>query len=109
MSDDAPSCALPRPVKVADTPHTMLPDLQRKDIFPLELDGCNVVTFTMAMNEFEKPVGLRFDQWPEVIRIRLDREVIAWAERNPAATIRAVTQGINERCCTLALHWKPKA
>jgi hypothetical protein len=108
------SCTLPRPVTITDTPHPQVDTAmasQRHDITSLDLDGCNIVYVTMAMNEFERPLlkGLRFDQWPETIQARMAKEIDAWQERNPAALIMGVTQGVRLGCCVIGLHWRPKA
>ncbi|MGX9389785.1 hypothetical protein ACWX0K_10835 [Nitrobacteraceae bacterium UC4446_H13] len=113
MTDPAASCSLPRNVTVRNVPEALLDDdinQQRTLIRALDLAHCDVVYIMMHMNEFERGqlTGLRFDQWPEAIRARMDREVAAWAEHHPDATVKGVTQGIHNGNCVLALHWRPK-
>ncbi|KQW22121.1 hypothetical protein ASC80_01620 [Afipia sp. Root123D2] len=105
------SCTIPRQPKLADTPHTMVGDMQREKIVTLDLEGCNVAYINMLMNEFErdKPVGHRFEQWPEAIRVRMEKEIADWYGRNPTASVKGITQGICDDMCVMAIHWRPKS
>jgi hypothetical protein len=106
------ACELPRAATLADTPHTQLDDdmrQQRDQIATLDLDGCNVTYINMRLQEHEKPGGHRFEQWPQAVRVIMEREVNAFIERNAGAAVRAVTTGVADRMCVLAIHWKPKS
>ncbi|KPG01809.1 hypothetical protein IP86_03095 [Rhodopseudomonas sp. AAP120] len=84
---------------------------QREQIHPLDLDGCGIVYIHKRMNEFELKQGgvaHRFDTWPDHVRIDIQREIDGWIARNPNAAIKAITMGVNDGACTLALHWRPK-
>lgn len=105
------SCELPRPVTLADTPHTMIDKdtrEQRDQIVSLDLAGCNVTYINTALREHEKPAGIRFEQWPDDVKRTIEKEVAAFIERNAGATVKAVTAGIRDRVCVLAIHWRPK-
>lgn len=110
MSDtlETESCTIPRKPVTRDIPRDHVGDMQQRDIVPLDLEGCNVFTITMAMLENERASGLRFEQWPAVIQHKISEFVEDWQRRNPNVVIRGMTQGIHDRCCTLALHWVMK-
>ncbi len=106
------SCDLPRQVKIIDTPHPQVGDMQRENIVSLDLTGCNVAYMHLAMNEFELAntrVGHRFHTWPPEIQIACEIEIEAWLTRNPKASVKGITQGVNQGVCILALHWRPKS
>lgn len=105
---DGASCTPPRKPVTRDIPRDHVGDMQQRDIVPLDLEGCNVFMITMAMLENERAEGLRFEQWPPVIRHKISEIVEEWQGRHPNYVIRAMTQGIHDRCCTLALHWVMK-
>lgn len=111
MSDDQsqPSCTLPRVPQTFDTPHTQAPfELTRLELV-LDLTGCNIFTVPVPLNEFEKPTGHRFEQWPLSVQAIINRCVDDWIARNPNAIVKAITQGVGDGMCMLAIHWKPKA
>lgn len=105
------ACPMPRKATLQDTPHTMIGDMQRDDIHALDLQGCNVIYSMVRLNEFEreKPLGIRFDTWPETVRALHEREIAAWRERNPTAILKGMTQGVQDGVAVVALHWRPKA
>lgn len=105
------SCELPRPAKLADTPHTIIDkDMreQRERIFTLDLSGCNITYINLSLQEHENPGGQRFEQWPDAVKRIMEKEVATFVERNVGATVKAVTTGVNERVCVLGIHWRPK-
>ncbi|MGY3392965.1 hypothetical protein ACVWW6_005556 [Bradyrhizobium sp. USDA 3311] len=105
------SCELPRKAELADTPHTLIDDdtrKQREQIITLDLAGCNVTYINVALQKHEKAGGQRFEQWPDAVRRIMEKEVALFIERNAGATVKAVTTGVNERVCVLAIHWRPK-
>ncbi|MBP1296643.1 hypothetical protein [Bradyrhizobium elkanii] len=105
------SCELPRPATLADTPHTMVDaDMksQRDQITTLDLAGCNVTYINVPMQEHEKAAGHRFEQWPDEVKRIMEKQVADFIGRNAGATVRAVTTGVAERICVLAIHWRPK-
>jgi hypothetical protein len=109
---DMTACELPRPVALADTPHTRIDDdmrAQRDQITTLDLAGCNITYVNVRLQEHEKPGGQRFEQWPLAVRVIMEKEVAAFIERNAGATVRAVTTGVGDRVCVLGIHWKPKS
>lgn len=111
------ACVLPAEPTVADIPHTQLGDFakQRSFINSLDLDFCNIAYITMALDEFELKrlhsghIGHRTETWPESIRTRMEKELQRWLSENVGKSVKAFTQGINEGCCVLAIHWKPKS
>jgi hypothetical protein len=105
------TCELPRPADISDTPHTQVDKAtreQREAIVTLDLSGCNLTYINMSLQEHEKAEGQRFEQWPQAIRVRMEKEVKAFVERNAGATVKAVTTGVHDRICVLAIHWRPK-
>ena len=105
------ACELPRSAALADTPHTRIDDDMRKQrdlITTLDLEGCNVTYINVRLQEHETPAGLRFEHWPQVVRGLLEKEVTSFIARNAGATVKAVTTGVHDRMCVLAIHWRPK-
>lgn len=106
------SCELPRQATLADTPHTMIDKdmkAQREQIFTLDLAGCNVTYINVPLQEHEKATGQRFEQWPEAVKRIMEKEVSAFIDRNAGAAVKAVTTGVQDRQCVLAIHWRPKS
>ncbi len=82
---------------------------QRELIHPLDLACCNIVYLHQRLNEFERKQSLvahRFDTWPGRVQIDLQREMDAWQQRNPGASVKAITLGICDGACTVAVHWR---
>jgi len=105
------SCELPRAAQIADTPHTLIDKDtrdQREQITTLDLSGCNVTYINIALQEHENAGGQRFEQWPDAVRRIMEKEVASFIGRNTGATVKAVTTGVNDRVCVLAIHWRPK-
>lgn len=105
------TCELPRPTTLADTPHTMVDadmKAQRHEITTLDLAGCNVSYINVSLKKGEEPGGHRFEQWPAEIQHAMEYAVRGFIERNAGASVRAVTTGVQERICVLAIHWRPK-
>lgn len=105
------ACELPRQAALADTPHTQIDDEMRKQrdqITTLDLAGCNVTYINVRLQEHEKPGGQRFEQWPQAVRVIMEREASAFVERNAGVAVRAVTTGVGDRMCVLAIHWRTK-
>ncbi|OKO68204.1 hypothetical protein AC629_42295 [Bradyrhizobium sp. NAS80.1] len=105
------SCELPRQAELADTPHTMIDPAmrdQREQIVTLDLAGCNVTYINVPLQEHEKAGGQRFEQWPDAVRRIMETEVSRFVDRNAGATVKAVTTGVHDRQCVLAIHWRPK-
>ena len=105
------ACELPRQAALADTPHTQIDDdmrNQRDQITTLDLAGCNVTYVNVRLQEHEKPGGHRFEHWPQAVRVMMEREVSAFIARNAGAAVSAVTTGVHDRMCVLAIHWKPR-
>jgi hypothetical protein len=91
-----------------DIPRDQVPRELRARELSLDLADCSCFSVLMKIGEFEKAAGHRFDQWPDAIRARMEREVAAWIERNPTSQVKAITQGVENGFCILALHWRPK-
>ena len=105
QQNEAAACAMPRKVMTGEAGPA--PSLHRI-ITSLDLDGCSVSYIVMPMNEFEQAGGVTFDTWPRTVQVRMNKEIAEFQERHPKAELRATTQGVHDRCCVLALHWKQK-
>lgn len=103
------ACPIPRQASTHDVPHTHVGDMQRER-FTIDLDGCNVFIVALAINEFDrqKPIGMRFEQWPPAVQAIFEKEIEAWQKRNAGIAIRAYTVSVIDETFTLALHWRPK-
>ena len=100
--------------RIIDTPHPQVGDMQREHI-PLDIDGCNVASIVMALNEFDLPkvnegkIGHRMESWPADICVRMEKQIGEWLARNPKTSVKGFTQGISDGCCVIAIHWRPKS
>jgi hypothetical protein len=101
------SCELPRRADLADTPHDDMRE-QREQITTLDLAGCNVSYINLRLQEHEKAGGQRFEQWPDAVKRIMEKEVASFIARNAGAAVKAVTTGVNDSVCVLAIHWRPK-
>jgi len=82
---------------------------QRALIHPFDLAGCSIVYIHRPMNEFEikqATVEHCFESWPDQVQDDITRELDRWKARNAAAKVKAVTLGIRDGACTVALHWR---
>jgi hypothetical protein len=100
-------------VTLCDVPAAHERDMvqQREMIHTLDLAGCGIVYIHKRMNawEAEHPsIGHRFESWPDQVRHDIEREIEGWKTRNPKAVIKAITLGIEDGACNVALHWRPK-
>lgn len=77
-------------------------------ISALDLANCRLTYFVLALNEFEKAEGLRFEQWPVAIQTELNKQVGRFFAEHPKASVKAITQGVARGACVLALHWRDK-
>jgi hypothetical protein len=111
------ACPMPRTATVTDTPFAQVADMQRSEIersSGLDLEKCNVVTILTALNEFDlkriDKLGHRFETWPDDVRVKFEKELALFAERNGGAKIEAITTAIGgaPKCFILCLHWRAK-
>jgi hypothetical protein len=117
MTTETPSCPLPHQPVLFDTPHKLAPEMQREEIarsVGLDLKGCNVCSIVTALNEFDHKrishLSHRIETWPDDVRVIMEREVKAFAERNGGARIEAITTAIGgaPKSFLLMLHWRAK-
>lgn len=99
----ADACTLPRPALSGTIEPA--PSLHRL-ITSLDLDGCHVHYIVMRMHEHEKATGVTFDCWPPSIQQRMNIEIEHFHKHHLGVDVKAVTHGVHEEFCTLALHWK---
>jgi hypothetical protein len=109
---------MPRQADVSDTPFAHVADMQRAEIertAGLDLARCNVCTIVTALNEFDlkrlDKLGHRFETWPDDVKVKFEKELTLFGERNGGARIEAVTTAIGgtPKCFVLCLHWRAKA
>jgi hypothetical protein len=80
-----------------------------------DLSDCNVVIVSCGLHSFEKPQGLRPEQWPDAVRIAIERQLDTWlAGYGKLRRVKLISHGVcwsdgkREGYCFTVLHHAPK-
>lgn len=77
----------------------------------LDLARCSRLEILITLYENET-AGIRPEKWPQAVQLLIEKHIAAWAEKNAAQAIRAVTfaapkyQG--QQSCVVILHHSAK-
>ena len=82
-------------------------DVAKWESQAIDIRGCAQLEIAVTLYEHER-AGLRFETWPDAVRLLVERYLENWMAQHPERAARRVATGIEKRTCILIIHHAPR-
>jgi hypothetical protein len=75
---------------------------------PIELADCDVLLISCGLTKHERAVGLRLEDWPAGVRVRILGQMDGYFKAHPGREVRLLSTGVGDGACFMLVHHAPK-